>query len=256
MINNTLKIFILLLAGMFISQTGYAQRILRGKVVASSNGQPVEGAIVIHDQRNRAITAADGTFELEVEEKKVTLTISHLAYVDTRTEVMAKKSLQKITLNTESWLLPAINLGLGEYNGPTAYIPFDEEMYREKAVEDSLEVHDDGVFTIVEKRPSFYGGMNNLPAYFASNFRYPADVLEGNKEGSFLVMFRVDNEGKAVFKETTLTYGEDSESVKAELIRLISAMPRWYPAYQSKKKTNVHFTLPIRYAANGYGQKN
>ena len=111
------------------------------------------------------------------------------------------------------------------------------------------------VFQVVEVQPEFPGGQQEMMKYIQSNLKYPEAAKAAGAEGKAFVQFVVKADGSIENVEIMRSSG--NESLDAEALRVVKAMPKWRPAMNKGKAVNVKFVLPIVYKlpkeANGNG---
>ena len=104
------------------------------------------------------------------------------------------------------------------------------------------------VYDVVEKMPSFPGGMPALFEYLCNNVHYPKVAEEKKVEGRVIVTFVVGKDGSISNAELVRSV---SEELDAEAIRVVSSMPKWQPGTQNGKPVNVKFTVPVTFKLKG-----
>ena len=111
------------------------------------------------------------------------------------------------------------------------------------------------VFQVVEVQPEFPGGMKEMMKYIQSNLKYPEAAKAAGAEGKAFVQFVVKADGS--ISDVQVMRSTGNESLDAEALRVVKAMPKWRPAMNKGKVVNVKFVLPIVYKlpkeANGNG---
>ena len=111
------------------------------------------------------------------------------------------------------------------------------------------------VFQVVEVQPEFPGGMKEMMKYLQSNLKYPEAAKAAGAEGKAFVQFVVKADGS--ISDVQIMRSTGNESLDAEALRVVKAMPKWRPAMNKGKAVNVKFVLPIVYKlpkeANGNG---
>ncbi|MBJ6119441.1 TonB family protein [Pontibacter sp. BT310] len=100
------------------------------------------------------------------------------------------------------------------------------------------------IYTYVEQMPSFPGGQQAMFDFIAANIKYPKDAIAQNKEGLVVVNFIVGQTGE--LREFKIQKGI-SESIDAEAIRVLKAMPTWIPGKQNGRIISVYYTMPMRF---------
>ena len=102
----------------------------------------------------------------------------------------------------------------------------------------------DFVFDVVEKMPSFPGGMKALFDYLKENTEYPAKAVKNKIQGRVIVQFTVDEKGR--LSNIKVVKSVDA-SLNAEAVRVVKSMPRWNPGMQNGKAVKVRYTLPVTF---------
>lgn len=248
-----MKIFLITISLLLTSSYVHSQQLIKGKVTEKESGQAIEGAnIVILGTTSGTTTNSNGEFEIESKKKKITVVISHLSYQALQTDVSSKVESNLIELDVNvMYIDPPINIGIGEYSGPMELIEFSEDEYQEK-LETRIEGLVTETFTVVEMNTEFYGGMNNLSAYLAHNFKYSGKILTDKLEGIARVRFDVLKDGTPKLLDIKID-GEDSDDqVLNEFKRLMNSMPKWYPAFQRGKAVKTSLLLNVKYSAKNY----
>lgn len=116
-----------------------------------------------------------------------------------------------------------------------------EVIVQEKIVEPEI-------FTVVEQMPTFPGGDAEMIKYLAKNIKYPAIARDNGIEGTVVLEFIVDENGKiSEIKERKGLGGGCTQ----EAIRVVNTMPEWKPGKQNGRPVKVRFNLPIRFRLEG-----
>jgi len=100
-------------------------------------------------------------------------------------------------------------------------------------------------YRAIEAAPKFPGGKDALYHYIEKNVKYPLDAKKGGIEGSVVVRFIIDKEGKVINPEVVKSL---YPSLDAEALRLMKKMPRWKPGKQDGKYIRVILELPINFS--------
>ena len=103
-----------------------------------------------------------------------------------------------------------------------------------------------GVYTNVDHIPAFPGGNAGLQKFFDDNVQYPTDADNSGVEGTVMVDFTVDENGKIVSPQIQgdrAGYGLDEEA-----LRVISKMPTWVPGKVGGKSVRARYTLPVKFS--------
>lgn len=105
----------------------------------------------------------------------------------------------------------------------------------------------DVLFTTVDQMPQFPGGEREMLRFIKNNLRYPLSAQENGVQGTVILNFVVDREGKIINIKVVkpIGFGCDEESV-----RVLQKMPLWTPGKQRGQTVLVSFTMPIRFVLN------
>ncbi len=95
-----------------------------------------------------------------------------------------------------------------------------------------------------EQVPEFKGGTEKLMKFISKNIRYPEKDRANSIEGRVIAQFTIDTKGIPV---DAIIIKSGTPDMDAEVLRVISIMPKWKPGYQRGKEVNVRFTLPITF---------
>ena len=99
-------------------------------------------------------------------------------------------------------------------------------------------------FVIVEQMPQFPGGEKEMMKFIHNNLRYPSLAAENGIQGTVIVNFVVDHEGKITRIKVVRGIGGGCDE---EAMRVLSKMPNWSPGRQGGKPVLVSYTVPIKY---------
>ena len=94
----------------------------------------------------------------------------------------------------------------------------------------------------VEESPSFPGGDGAMMRFINSERKYPREAYEASIEGRVLCSFVVEADGS--LSNIAVLRGVE-ESLNAEAVRVISAMPAWEPGKIHGENVAVYCLLPI-----------
>jgi periplasmic protein TonB len=100
------------------------------------------------------------------------------------------------------------------------------------------------IFTRVEQMPQFGSGEKELLEYLAKNIKYPAIARENGIQGTVVIQFVVDKNGKVTEPTVVRELGGGCDE---EALRVIRNMPNWIPGKQQGKPVKVRYTLPVRF---------
>lgn len=111
-------------------------------------------------------------------------------------------------------------------------------------VEDpSIEIVKDS-FTVVEKMPTYPGGLKALYKFVGKKIKYPSKARRMGVEGKVFLNFTIDKDGSITSIKVLRGIGSGCDK---EAIRVLSNMPKWNPGKQRGKPAKVSMTLPITF---------
>lgn len=97
-------------------------------------------------------------------------------------------------------------------------------------------------------QPQFPGGMPGLVEFMVNNIKYPEAAKKENAEGLVLVKFKVGRDGTlSAIKTVSEGSQNPREDFVREAVRVIKMMPKWIPAEDEGKVTEVEMTLPVSF---------
>lgn len=99
--------------------------------------------------------------------------------------------------------------------------------------------------SVIEVPASFPGGDAALLSYIGQHLKYPAIALEQDIQGTVVVQFTIDEEGKAS-KATIIRCL--SKECDQEAIRVVLSLPPFKPATKNGKPVATRYTLPLRFS--------
>ena len=117
------------------------------------------------------------------------------------------------------------------------------------------------IFKVVEEMPRF-PGCESLPSiaekkacadkklleFIYQNINYPNVARENNIEGTVVIRFVVDKNGKISQAEIVREIGGGCGEEALRVVRKMNEMPvRWSPGKQRGRPVNVYFTLPVKF---------
>jgi periplasmic protein TonB len=100
------------------------------------------------------------------------------------------------------------------------------------------------VFVVVEDPPTFPGGNEAIATYLAKNLNYPNAAHDAKIEGTVYASFIIEKDGTVSNVKIIRGIHPDCD---AEVIRVISDMPRWNPGKQRGQPVRVQFNLPVKF---------
>lgn len=80
--------------------------------------------------------------------------------------------------------------------------------------------------------------------FIYSNIKYPSDARAKDIQGTAIIRFVVDTDGKITDIKTARGI---CKSIEEECLRIVHAMPDWHPGIQRDKPVKVAFNLPIKF---------
>ncbi len=104
------------------------------------------------------------------------------------------------------------------------------------------------IFTVVEQMPTFPGGDAEMIKYLSNNIKYPSIARDNGIEGTVVLEFIVDENGKISEIKVKRDIGG---GCGAEAIRVVNQMPQWKPGKQNGRPVKVRFNLPVRFKLEG-----
>lgn len=100
------------------------------------------------------------------------------------------------------------------------------------------------VFDFVSIKPEYPGGYVALMTYMGQNINYPPMALDARLEGTVVIRFVVDRDGRVRDAEILKDIGG---GCGAEALRVVNTLQRWSPGEQNGRLVNVRYVLPIRF---------
>lgn len=98
-------------------------------------------------------------------------------------------------------------------------------------------------FTVVEVKPKFNGGDENLfTKWVASQLVYPEKAKKDRVQGRVILQFTVSETGKV--EDVKIVRGV-LEELDKEAYRVVASSPDWEPGFQKGKPVSVRYTFPV-----------
>jgi TonB family protein len=136
----------------------------------------------------------------------------------------------------------------GVWKGRTDHGTYEESYENGKLIKGAQQVGDQTyVYTEIESRPEFPGGIQNMIKHIFQNQKYPVKAKRREIGGTVFVEFVVSPDGS--IKDVKTIKGIDPECDQ-EAERIVSIMPKWKPGTQRGWPLNVRFVLPIKFDPN------
>lgn len=98
--------------------------------------------------------------------------------------------------------------------------------------------------TLKKSGPSFPGGLSALMTYLQRNVQYPRKAREEAISGTVEVKFTVNERGLI---KNVIVLKSLSKECDAESIRVIKAMPGWYPGRVNDHPAMMDYTMSVNY---------
>lgn len=98
----------------------------------------------------------------------------------------------------------------------------------------------------VDKAPQFFHGDERrfLEQWVYNYLRYPDYAVSQGISGTVMVSFVVEADGEVTNVEIVRGV---HESLDQEVIRVVSASPKWKPGQLSGRKVRVKYTIPVEF---------
>lgn len=107
------------------------------------------------------------------------------------------------------------------------------------------EIEEDTPILIAEVMPSFQGGgLMEFRKWVTDRFRYPAPALENNIQGTVIIEFVIERDGKLTNIVVTQT---PDKILSDEAVRVMAMSPKWKPGKQRDMPVRVKYTMPINF---------
>lgn len=113
---------------------------------------------------------------------------------------------------------------------------------KKAAAYESLSVYDPEVH--VDRSPMFRGGDAGLFDFIRQNLRYPKKALEAAIQGSVLVRFAIDPDGKVRDVEVVQSV---NQYLDAEAVRVVKSLPKFKPGMVDGKPVKFFYNLPVKF---------
>jgi len=122
-----------------------------------------------------------------------------------------------------------------------------------------VDIRQPKVYTTVDRMPCFIECNKNqreqdrrkccdeqVKNFMLDHLEYPTAAKRANLEGTVIIRFVVDKDGKVIDPKILSDLGKGCEE---EALRVINMMPRWEtPGMQANKNVAVQFDLPVRFS--------
>jgi TonB family protein len=109
---------------------------------------------------------------------------------------------------------------------------------------ESQDINQEEVLTIVEQQARFPGGEMSLQKFIVQNLNYPKEARESTVEGRVLVGFTIEKDGSLTDIKIVRDIGA---SCGTEALRIVSLMPKWEAAQHHGKKVRSRHTQEFKF---------
>lgn len=184
--------------------------------------------------------------------------ISSERYKDEKGEVLHGQSVFYNNLGTRDSICNFYN---GFADGPFYFLNDTGKIYLQKdfskgilvgttdrikkdSIEAAIQQQKKDTVKYVEVESSFAGGDKGWARYLQANLVYPDRAQKIPKQGSVVVQFIVDTEGRVSDLEIVKSV---EFSLDEETLRIIKESPRWTPAMQNGKKVKSYKKQPLSF---------
>ncbi|MCQ2193014.1 MAG: TonB family protein [Paludibacteraceae bacterium] len=104
--------------------------------------------------------------------------------------------------------------------------------------------NDDFVYTKVEEKASYKGGLKAMKEYLEQNLVYPEQAKKEGKQGTVFLIITVNKDGSITDIEIVRPV---DPAIDIEAVRLVKGMPNWVPGKIQGKPVRSKYTLPIKF---------
>ena len=99
-------------------------------------------------------------------------------------------------------------------------------------------------YTTKDSFPTFKGGMSKFYQYVGYAVRYPADAVRNRMDGTVIVEFTVERDGKIADVEVRKSV---YSSLDDEAKRVVRFSPKWIPGTQRGVPVRVKYSIPLKF---------
>ena len=112
-------------------------------------------------------------------------------------------------------------------------------------IKKEISAHNDGLFSSEQIESSYPGGPSGWMNYLNRTFKYPQDAIKSSIQGTVVVQFIVDEQGKVSGIEAIS--GPTSGGLREETIRVMQRSGRWTPASWNGYKVKSYKRQPLTF---------
>lgn len=102
----------------------------------------------------------------------------------------------------------------------------------------------DAIYNMVDKQPSFPGGLEAFGKFLSNTIHYPQSDREAGRSGRVIATFIVERDGSLTDIKIVRT---PSVSMGDESVRVLLRSPKWNPGIKDGKAVRVSYTVPISF---------
>jgi TonB family protein len=210
--------------------------VLKDKSATALYGEKAKNGVILIKSKNPPLVILDGAI---IDKARMdAINPETIASIDvlkdkSATEIYGEKAKGGVILITSKGKAGAANNKKVENIEVTGYTTNQEK--------------DKPVFIVVEEMPEFPGGMDALMKFVTANVRYPVEAQKKNIQGSVIVTFVVNSNGKV--ERAQVVQGVDP-ALDYEAMRVVGLLPQqadWKPGRQRGVAVNVAYTIPIEF---------
>lgn len=188
--------------------------------------------------------------ELSMEGMGLTLEAKEVSKTIDKTKFTQPTGYEESTMEE---LLGGMGGGLGGFGGIESESDLGlEEKSENDLIEEVIEapapsVDYDGVneLIVVDDRPEYIGGDQELYKFLTSNLNYPAEAKAKGTEGTVIITFVVEKDGSL---SNITPIREVANGCTEEAMRVVKMMPKWKPGKANGVPVKVKYTLPVKFA--------
>ncbi|MFT2009661.1 TonB family protein [Pontibacter sp. 13R65] len=122
------------------------------------------------------------------------------------------------------------------------------EVYEDGLLVDGIVYGEDGAeinpFFRYQQMPEFPGGIKAMFQFLSDHIQYPGAAVKRDISGIVYISFTVTREGK--IQDIFIRKGVH-KLLDAEAIRIIKAMPDWYPGRHEGRPVPVRYNMPVKF---------
>ncbi len=125
-----------------------------------------------------------------------------------------------------------------------SFVPIVDEPNSQSKENIPIDPNDMKIYEVVEKMPSFPGGMGALMTWLCQNIKYPVIAAGNGVQGRVMTKFIVEKDGS--INDVKVVKSVDP-SLDQEAVRVVKSMPRWIPGKHNGLAVRVSYTFPVTF---------